>query len=121
MNPLLRQSCTCPCPCRKLFYDLDNRPHPYIYFYIAFSMSNHNAVFKLSIVLYNLHMIIFFKKKKVNSQLKLNQLHVVSCSQQCRQREPSVKTLRSTLSAEFWMHCVFAVAELCRNAALCLE
>ena len=33
---------------------------------------------------------------------KLNQLHAVPRTQQGRQREPSVKTLRSPLSAEFW-------------------
>ena len=32
---------------------------------------------------------------------KLNQLHAVSRTQQGRQREPSVKTLRSPLSPEF--------------------
>ena len=36
----------------------------------------------------------------------LNQLHVVSRTQQGSEREPSVKTLRSPLSAEFWRHCV---------------
>ena len=34
----------------------------------------------------------------------MNQLHAVSRTQQGRQREPSVKPLRSTLSAEFWRH-----------------
>ena len=38
--------------------------------------------------------------------LKLNQLHAVSRTQQGRQREPSVKSLRYPLSAEFWRHCV---------------
>ena len=32
---------------------------------------------------------------------QINQLHAVFCTQQGRQREPSVKTLRSPLSAEF--------------------
>ena len=36
------------------------------------------------------------------------QLHGVSYSLQGRQREPSVKTLRSPLSAEFWKHCVLS-------------
>ena len=36
----------------------------------------------------------------------MNQLHAVSRTQQGRQRELSVKTLRSPLSAEFWKHCV---------------
>ena len=36
------------------------------------------------------------------------QLHAVSRSQQGRQRESSVKTLRSPLSAEFWRHCVLS-------------
>ena len=36
------------------------------------------------------------------------QLHAVSRTQQGRQREPSVKTLRSPLSAEFWRHCVLS-------------
>ena len=34
------------------------------------------------------------------------QLHAVSRTQQCWQREPSVKTLRGPLSAEFWRHFV---------------
>ena len=37
-----------------------------------------------------------------------NHLHPVFCTQQGRQREPSVKTLRSPLSAEFWSHCVLS-------------
>ena len=37
-----------------------------------------------------------------------NQLHAVSRTQQVRQREPSIKTLRSPLSAEFWRHCVLS-------------
>ena len=37
---------------------------------------------------------------------KSSQLHAISCTQQGRQREPSVKTLRSPLSAEFWRNCV---------------
>ena len=36
------------------------------------------------------------------------QLHAVSRTQQGRQREPSVKTLRSPLSAEFWRHYVLS-------------
>ena len=36
----------------------------------------------------------------------LFQLYAVSRTLQGRQREPSVKTLRSPLSAEFWRHCV---------------
>ena len=35
----------------------------------------------------------------------INQLHTVSRIQQDRQREPSIKTLRSLLSAEFWRYC----------------
>ena len=38
-------------------------------------------------------------------------LKSVSFCFQGRQREPSVKTLRSPLSAEFWRHCVLS----CRN------
>ena len=41
-------------------------------------------------------------------KIKSNQLHAVSRTQQGRQREPSVKTLRSPLSAEFWRHCVLS-------------
>ena len=36
------------------------------------------------------------------------QLHAVSRTQQGRQREPSVKTLRFPLSAKFWRHCVLS-------------
>ena len=34
--------------------------------------------------------------------------HSVCRTQQGRQREPSVKTLRSSLFAEFWRHCVLS-------------
>ena len=40
--------------------------------------------------------------------IKKNQLHAVSRTQQGRQRESSVKTLRSPLSAEFWRHCALS-------------
>ena len=36
--------------------------------------------------------------------IKLNQLHAVSSTQQVKQREPSVKTLLSPLSAVFWRY-----------------
>ena len=40
---------------------------------------------------------------------KLNQFHAVSHKQQeGRQREPNVKTLRFSLSAKFWKHCVLS-------------
>ena len=35
-----------------------------------------------------------------------NQLHSVPRTEQGRHREPSVRTLRSPLSAEFWRHCL---------------
>ena len=38
----------------------------------------------------------------------LYQLHAVSRTQQCTQREVSIKILRSPLSAEFWRHCSFS-------------
>ena len=38
----------------------------------------------------------------------MNQLHAVSRTHQGRPREPSVKTLRSPISAEFWRHCVLS-------------
>ena len=38
----------------------------------------------------------------------INQLHAVSRTQQGRQRESSVKILRSPLSAEFWRRCVLS-------------
>ena len=47
-------------------------------------------------------LILYISKKK------LNEPHAVSRTQQGRQREPSVKTLRSPLSAEFWRHCVLS-------------
>ena len=40
--------------------------------------------------------------------MKLNQLHAVSRTQQGRQRELSVKTLRPPLSAKFWSNCVLS-------------
>ena len=44
----------------------------------------------------------------IKNQIKVNQLRTVSRTQQGRQSEPSVKTLRSLLSAEFWRHCVLS-------------
>ena len=43
-------------------------------------------------------LIIFTKQKR----------HAVSRTLQDRQREPSVKPLRTPLSAEFWKHCVLS-------------
>ena len=40
--------------------------------------------------------------------LSFYQLHAVSCALLGRQREPSVKTLHSPFSAEFWRHCVLS-------------
>ena len=45
---------------------------------------------------YQLHAVFFFK------------LRAVSHTQQGRQRDSSVKTHRSPLSAEFWRHCVLS-------------
>ena len=41
-------------------------------------------------------------------RLRHFQLHAVSRTQQGRQKETSVKTLRSPLSADFWRHCVLS-------------
>ena len=41
-------------------------------------------------------------------KIKSNQLPAVSRTQQGRQREPSVNTLRSPLSADFWRHCMLS-------------
>ena len=44
----------------------------------------------------------------MKTKLKLNNSHTVYCTQQGKQREPSVKTLRFALSTEFWRHCVLS-------------
>ena len=49
--------------------------------------------------------------------IKSNQLHAVSRTHQGRQREPSVTTFRSPLSALFWRHCVLS-GETQRRALL---
>ena len=57
----------------------------------------------------NIHVGIQYQKSntfKCNNQK--NQLHAVSRIQQGRQRELSVKTLHSPLSAEFGRHCVLS-------------
>ena len=51
-------------------------------------------------------LIIIIKEQAITNINEQNQLHAVSCTQQGRQREPNVKTLRSPLSAEFWRHCM---------------
>ena len=50
------------------------------------------------------------KVVKTDIMLKINQnqLHAVSRRQQGRQTEPTIKTLRSPLSAKFWGHCVLS-------------
>ena len=53
--------------------------------------------------------INYFNLLSLVKQIKLNQLHAVSRTQQGRQRELCVKTLRSPLSAEFWRH--YALSE----------
>ena len=47
-------------------------------------------------------------------------LHAVPCTHQGRQREPSVKTLSSSFSANFWRHCVSsgALCALCATTGL---
>ena len=50
--------------------------------------------------------IVIFNNFKVIK--KSNQLHALSRTQRGRQRETSVKSLRSPLSAEFWRHCVLS-------------
>ena len=52
---------------------------------------------------YRLELIFFF-----DMEYLFIQLHAVSRTLQGRQREPSVKTLHSPLSAEFWRHCVLS-------------
>ena len=47
-------------------------------------------------------------REQGNRNINLNQLHAVSRTHQGRLREPSVKTLRSSLSAEFWRHRVLS-------------
>ena len=56
----------------------------------------------------NVFLLLNMIVKIEGSLLKKNQLHTVSRTQQGRQGEPSVKTLRSPLSAEFWRHCVLS-------------
>ena len=46
--------------------------------------------------------------KNIKTDVTSLQLHAVSHTQQGRQREHSVNTLRSPLSAEFWRHCVLS-------------
>ena len=53
--------------------------------------------------LYSMHRI-----GRLYIKSKLKHLHAVSRSQQCRQKEPSVKTFCSSFSAEFWRHCVLS-------------
>ena len=50
--------------------------------------------------IYCIYMYVYF--------VKIYQFHAVSRTQQGRQREPSVKTLRSILSAGFWRHYVLS-------------
>ena len=53
--------------------------------------------------LYSMHRI-----GRLYIKSKLKHLHAVSRSQQCRQKEPSVKTFCSPLSEEFWRHYVLS-------------
>ena len=47
-------------------------------------------------------------EKHQQKEIKKKQLNAVSRTQQGRQREPIVKTLRSPFSAGFWRHCVLS-------------
>ena len=55
-----------------------------------------------------IRMLILFVLNCNKNLNKLNQLHAVSRTQLGRQREPSVKTIRSPLSTEFWRYCVLS-------------
>ena len=46
--------------------------------------------------------------KWIDAWRNINQLHTVSCTQECMQREPSVKTFRSPFPAVFRRHCVLS-------------
>ena len=56
----------------------------------------------------------YYSYANITTFCKKNQLHAVSRTQQGKQREPSVKTLRSPLSAEFWRQCVLSGRNQCR-------
>ena len=71
---------------------------------------------------YYLKVVTFYIKKIIYIDISItigsfnqnfNQLHAVSCTQQGRQREPSVKTLCSLLSAEFWRYRVLSGRTQC--------
>ena len=53
----------------------------------------------------HLHFVVSISLKYLSF---INQLHAVSRSRQGRQKEPSVKTLRFPISAEFWGYCVLS-------------
>ena len=60
----------------------------------------------LNIYFIHLFNICSYNNNRNILKQKSNQLHAVSRTVQGRQGEPSVKTLRFPLSAEFWKHCV---------------
>ena len=52
-------------------------------------------------------MLLFYKNEFIKKKHAVSRCnHAVSRTLQGRQKAPSVKTLRSPLSAEFWRHCV---------------
>ena len=77
------------------------------------SASNVHVFGLLYFVLVSILCLMFLKMITLYNIFKKNQLHVVSRTQQGRQREPSVKTLRSHLTAEFWRQCVLSGGTLC--------
>ena len=64
--------------------------------------------------LYIIYKCIFCILIHYHLLLPINQLHVVSRTQQVRQKEPSVKTLHSPLSAKIWRHYVVSGGTLRR-------
>ena len=73
---------------------------------ISFLLSIHMLTILYNYMLYKRSRV--FETKTIFNNIKKKQLHAISRTQQVRQRVPSVKTLRSPLSAEFWRHCVLS-------------
>ena len=87
-----------PCPCGKWLWNN--------YYKITTHCTTFYDTFQMPVVTSTARTVGYIETILKSNEIKSNQLYAVSRTQQDRQREPSVKTLRSPLSAEFWRHCV---------------
>ena len=87
----------------------------------TFSLINHQLTLITVSLTHRFRSSLPFRHNSLITLFYLHQLQALSRIQQGRQRKPSVETLRSPLSTEFWRRCVLIVGSQRRIFALMPE